>query len=99
MVGASEDLEESLVTPALVPGVGAEPVLGSVLDAPAEDLDGVTSELGASGVLVDTALVGEEVLVDGEGALERVCTMDELTSTGPWVMISVMMASSLEGTE
>merc|ERR1719162_150172 len=61
------DLEGSLVTPGVVPGVDGEPVLFSGLSSPADKLDGVTTEGFASNVLVDTGLVGREVLVDGEG--------------------------------
>ena len=35
---------------------------------PTDDLDGVTTSLRASLVVVNTALVAEEILIDGEGA-------------------------------
>ena len=38
VVRSSGNLEGSLVSPALVPAVDAQPVLGSVLNAPADDL-------------------------------------------------------------
>jgi len=64
---AHEDLEGSLVTPGVVPGVHAEPVVLSVLGTPTNDLNGVTTKGGSSLVRVDTGLVGEEILIDGEG--------------------------------
>ena len=48
------DLEGALVTPSVVPGVDTEPVVNTVLFAPADGLDGVTTESGARLVLVDT---------------------------------------------
>jgi len=62
------DLEEALVAPSVVPGVHAQPVISAVLVSPSDDLDSVATESAASGVLVDTGLVGREVLVDGEGS-------------------------------
>ena len=62
------DLEGALVTPGVVPGVDAEPVVLTVLVTPTDSLDGVTSKSLSSGVLVDTGLVGEEVLVDSKGS-------------------------------
>jgi hypothetical protein len=60
--------EESVFSPSLGPGVGADPVVGSIVISPTDDLNGVTTlvvpELG--GLLVDTRLVAEEVLVDLE---------------------------------
>ncbi len=41
LVDASLDLEESVESPVGSPRVGDEPVVGSVLVAPADDLDGV----------------------------------------------------------
>jgi len=55
----------------LVPGVGNEPVLDAVLDTVAEDADGVTTLIGTRDVLVDTAGVGHEILIDREGTLAR----------------------------
>lgn len=65
---AHVDLESSLVSPGDVPGVDGEPVVSAVLVSPTDELDGVTTE-GLSGLVrVDTALVGEEIFVDGEGS-------------------------------
>jgi len=71
LVAATEDTEVTLLTPVLVPGVSNEPVLGAVVNTIAEDADGVTTLIRARDVLVDTAGVGEEILVDGEGTLAR----------------------------
>jgi len=71
-----KDLEGAHVTPGVVPGVNTEPVVRSVLSAPADRLDGVTTESRASGVLVDTRLVGKEVLVDCEGRCDGTVLLD-----------------------
>ena len=65
---AHEDLEGNIVTPGVVPGVDAEPVVLAVLGAPTDGLDGVATEGRAGLVRVNTRLVGQEVLVDGEGS-------------------------------
>ena len=39
------DLEGAHITPGVVPGVHAQPVVDSVLSAPTDGLDGVTTEL------------------------------------------------------
>ena len=62
------DLEGSLVSPGVVPGVDAEPVVLTTLGSPTDGLDGVASEGGSGLVGVDSGLVGQEVLVDGEGS-------------------------------
>ena len=61
------DLESAHVTPGVVPGVDTEPVVLTILSAPTDSLDGVTTKSGASLVRVDAGLVGQEVLIDGEG--------------------------------
>ena len=96
------DLEGSLVTPGVVPGVDGEPVVGVVLSSPADELDGVSTESGAGGVLVDSRLVGWEVLVDGEGGgdgsvgedvlLDLVNTSDSVGGSGV-----VLVAGVVEG--
>ena len=97
------DLEGSLVTPGVVPGVDGEPVVDTGLGSPADKLDGVTSESGASGVLVDTGLVGWEVLVDGEGGgngsvvedilLDLVNTSDSVGGSGVVLVTGVVEGS------
>lgn len=72
------DLEESVVTPLVVPGVSAQPVWSTVLNSPSNDLDGMSSKGSSSGVLVDSRLVGQEVLVDGEGSLDGSVSEDLL---------------------
>lgn len=54
LVVAAEDLEEAVVTPVGVPGVGQEPVGGAVLDAPAKHTDGVATQRLSGHVLVHT---------------------------------------------
>jgi len=69
LVSAAADLEETAVSPVSVPGVGNPPVVSAVISAPAQDLDGMATELLTRDVLVNAGLVGHEVLVDGEGSL------------------------------
>lgn len=70
LVGSTDDAEVAALTPVGVPGVGDEPVGGRAGHAPSEDSDGVTAELAARGVHVDSRLVVVEVLVDGVGGLD-----------------------------
>jgi hypothetical protein len=65
---ALKNLESTLISPGVVPGVNAEPVVLVILDAPSNALDGVASLGGTGHVLVNTGLVGEEIFVDGEGS-------------------------------
>ena len=51
LVVSSADAEETGLSPVSVPRVGDQPVRGSVVSSPAEDLDGVTSLLESVGVL------------------------------------------------
>lgn len=67
LVGATEDAEGTLLTPGVIPGVGADPVWSAVLNAPTDHLDGVTTEVLAGLVLVDTTSIGFEVLIDSHG--------------------------------
>eukprot|EP00757_Euglenozoa_sp_SAG-D1_P006102 gene6103-biopygen13505 len=56
LIHSPEDQEESLNSPVLVPRIGDLPVGGSVELTPANNLDGVSSEGAAGGVLVDATL-------------------------------------------
>lgn len=66
-VGATKNAEKTLFTPGVVPGVDADPVWSTVVNTPADHLDGVTTKTLARLVLVDTTSVGFEVFVDGHG--------------------------------
>ena len=44
MILTPEDLEGSVIAPIIVPGVGHEPVGGSILFTPAHDTNGMTSK-------------------------------------------------------
>jgi len=100
---AHEDLEGAHVTPSVVPRVDAEPVVLAVLSAPADSLDGVASELGTGLVRVDTGLVGQEVLVDGEGrgdssvghdiVLDAVDARDAIAGVAEVLVVGVSAAS------
>ena len=72
------DFEGSLVSPGVVPGVDGEPVVFSTFGSPADELDGMTSEGLSRLMAVDSALVGWEVLVDGEGGSNSSVLVDLL---------------------
>ncbi len=65
------DLEETAVSPRGTPGVSTEPVvkLGGGIMTISDHLDGEASSLTTSLVIVNTALVVEEVLVDSYTSL------------------------------
>jgi len=66
------DLEEALVSPCGAPGVSAEPVVeaGCWVVTVANHLNGVATSLTAWLVVVDTALIVEEVLIHSESSLQ-----------------------------
>lgn len=66
-VSSLEDLEVSLVSPSLVPRVGDQPVVLSVLSTVSDGLNSVSSEEATSLVDVDSRLVGEEIFIDRKG--------------------------------
>lgn len=68
---AHEDLERALVTPILVPGVDTEPVVLTILDTPADNLDGMTTESITSHVLVHSRRISLEVLINSESSRDR----------------------------
>ena len=68
---ARRDAEVAALAPVRVPRVGHLPVLDAVLDAPADELDGVAAGLLAGDVVVDAARVVLEVLVDLGRAADR----------------------------
>ena len=65
-VVASSDLEFAIVSPSFVPAVDDCPVWGSVLDSPSDHLDCMTSKSTSRSVVVNSALVAEEIVVNGE---------------------------------
>ena len=73
-----EDLEGTIVTPGVVPGVDAKPVVFARIgiSTPTDGLDGVTTESASSCVLVDTRLVGEEIFIDGESGSDSTVLSD-----------------------
>lgn len=70
------DLEGTLITPGVVPGVDTEPVVHTVLGTPTDGLDGVTTESFSGLDGVDTTLVGKEIFVDGEGSSDGTVLVD-----------------------
>ena len=76
--GTHLDLEKTLVTPGVVPGVDAKPVVLTrvCISTPTDGLDGVTTESISSFMLVDTGGVGEEIFIDGEGSSDGTVLSD-----------------------
>ena len=64
-VGASENSEKAVLTPVSGPRVGNQPIWNATVDAPTEDLDGVTSYDPTILVLVNSGSIIIEVLIDG----------------------------------
>lgn len=67
----NKDLEGTLVTPSVVPRVNTNPVVLTVLNAPTDYFDGVTSSTRAGLVRVNSRLIGQKVLVDRESSGDR----------------------------
>ena len=65
---AHKDLESSLITPVVVPGVDTEPVVLTIFDTPADHLDSMTTKLLSGHVLVNTRGISFEVLVYSESS-------------------------------
>jgi len=61
---AEGDQEVAVKTPFRTPGVGDDPVVGSVFVAPTDDLDSVTAQQFTTLVSVDTILVVHEIFID-----------------------------------
>ena len=61
----------TVLSPVPIPGVGDDPVLDIVLLTPADHLDGMAAAQLAALVLINSAFVGEKVLVDLESDLHR----------------------------
>jgi hypothetical protein len=70
LVLTSEHPEEAVISPVGVPRVSDDPIGCAAVNAPTKDLDGVSTNVLARGVAIDTRLVGEEVLIDIEGSLD-----------------------------
>ena len=72
------DLEGSLVSPGVVPGVHGKPVVLATFGSPANEFDSVTTEFASTLVRVHSALVREEVFVYGEGCSDSSVLVDVL---------------------
>jgi len=94
LVGASQDPEETVVTPGCTPRVGNNPVwqVGSAINTPTNDLDGVTTGQTTRQMSVDTRSVGEEVLVDSEAHLDGTVVHDVLLHG-----LNVLLVKELDG--
>ena len=74
-VMSSQNLEVSVVTPLLIPRVSNKPIVNisssGAINSISQNLDSVASQSLTALVLVNTALVSQEILVDSEGSLHR----------------------------
>lgn len=71
LIGTTGNLEETTITPLLVPRVLDQPVWCSVLGTPSDHFHGVSAKKRSGLVCVDTRLVCWEVRVDREGDSKR----------------------------
>ena len=67
-VVSSSDFEESFISPSLVPAVSNQPVRSTWFNSPTNNFNSMTSQSWASSVAVNSTLVGQEIVVDGEGS-------------------------------
>jgi len=98
LVSATTDTEVTVLTPVLTPRVGDLPELLTVLNTPADKLDGMATLEGARDVVVDTASVGHEVRVDTESNLKRTVLHDislDLSLTLESVLLLALVLVSL----
>lgn len=58
------DLKESIVSPSSVPGVGTEPIVEVSLLSPSNNLDCMSTKKFSRFMLVDSALITHEILVN-----------------------------------
>lgn len=72
------NFEESLVTPLIVPRVGAQPIVESSFNSPSDDLNSVSSQSSSGSVYIDSGLIGQEVFIDGERGFNRSVSKDLL---------------------
>jgi len=70
LVVTTTDAEEALLSPVVIPRVGASPVLLTILNTVADKLDSVTTLITTAGVVIDTAGVAHEISIDSESNLE-----------------------------
>jgi hypothetical protein len=70
LVAATTDAEVTLLSPVSIPGVGASPVLLTVLNTVADKLDSMTTLITTRSVVIDTAGVAHEISIDSESNLE-----------------------------
>ena len=71
LVLAENNTEVAVLAPVLVPAVRELPVLNTVLHTPANELRSMSTESLTRHVLVDSRLVGQEVLIHIENRLQR----------------------------
>ena len=72
------NLEGALVSPSVVPGINCKPVVFATFSSPANELDSVSTECRSALVRVNSALVGEEVLIHSEGCSHSSILVDIL---------------------
>lgn len=81
------NVKESLVAPSSAPAVLDDPVHTAVFSAPTHDLDCVAAGASLRGLLLDAAVLAEEVLVHGEAGLHGTLAHDSLLDFADFVPI------------
>lgn len=71
LVGATEDFEESTVAPRRGPRIRNKPIWSAVFSSIADHLNAVSTKVATGGMLIDSCLVMEKVLVNRETCLNR----------------------------
>ena len=71
-IGSPQYLEQSLVTPIFIPGVGNRPIRGSIFLTPTDDPHSMPSKMVTMGVLINTRFVSREVSIDRKCSSDRV---------------------------
>jgi len=104
LVGTTEDLEVTIHTPVSIPGVGAEPVLLTILLTIAKKTDSVTTLETTRSVRIDTRGIAVEIGINFEGNFEGtigsklslvVLLTDKAVGLGTLALISIPVKSSV----
>uniref|UniRef100_A0A8D8BWC7 (northern house mosquito) hypothetical protein n=1 Tax=Culex pipiens TaxID=7175 RepID=A0A8D8BWC7_CULPI len=76
MILATDNLEEAIFAPSLIPRVGTQPVLDSVLNAPSNNSNRVTTFVCTRNLSIHSAPVLEEIAIHIKGRNNRTVLID-----------------------
>merc|ERR1712185_836592 len=71
LVVGTSNLESATVTPLLIPRIGNQPIVFTILGSPSKQLDSISIQLRSRCVLVHTALVCWEVCINSDCCSRR----------------------------